>query len=166
MRKEQEAIENTYERQREQLEYQIDLLKNGKYAANEARAIMNGMDPIMAQELTRLEKIIDEAKQRESDLAKVDKDWADMDAKIRAGNASQKSKLESERDRTLKSGDQNVAATIAPAIQAGTVEAYKFLNQQNEQKLARQEQKERLDVIAGELKKLNEKQFATLERKR
>lgn len=61
----------------------------------------------------------------------------------------QKSTLEAERQRIMGASGPNVAATIAPAIKAGTVEAYKAVNQQNEQRAARAEQ-------IAELKRINE----------
>ena len=74
------------------------------------------------------------------------------------------SSLESERQRLLGAGGKNVAATIAPAIKAGTVEAYKAVNQQNEERAARHEQMKRLDVIGDELKKLNSEKAVLLTR--
>lgn len=72
--------------------------------------------------------------------------------------------LESERQRLLGAGNQNVSATIAPAIKAGTVEAYKFMNKQNEDRMAREDNIRKLDEIKTELQKLNSERAVILSR--
>lgn len=57
-------------------------------------------------------------------------------------------------------------SNIAPAIKAGTVEAYKFLNKQNDEKQQRQEQIKRLEEVRDQIQKLNEKNFAVLAKAR
>ena len=76
----------------------------------------------------------------------------------------QQSSLEQERQRILGAQGPNVAATIAPAIKAGTVEAYKAVNQQNEQRAARAEQVAELKRINASLDKLNSEKAVLLTR--
>jgi hypothetical protein len=169
-RKEAERLTKSYEDQKKALEYQLDVLNLGAEAAAKKASLeklgASGLDSTQKFNILQKMKELQELEDAKKESNKIRDQFNETTIREKRENENKIRNLEAEQKGLLGSGDQNVAATIAPAIQAGTVEAYKFLNQQNEQKLARQEQKERLDVIAGELKKLNEKQFATLERKR
>ena len=90
-----------------------------------------------------------------------------LDAQNRLGQMDKnREKLEQERQRILGATGPNVAATIAPAIKAGTVEAYKAVNQQNEQRAARAEQVAELKRINASLDKLNSERNVVLTRVR
>jgi hypothetical protein len=121
-------------------------------------------------EQAALEQAALEEELRQEALAEQEKQWQQVQKQIEAAKLAEDKKkmsgLESERSKLLGSGNQNVSATIAPAIKAGTVEAYKFLNKSNEDKIARQEQIKRLEEINAELKLLNNKNFGIMSRAR
>jgi hypothetical protein len=76
------------------------------------------------------------------------------------------SRLKGERDRL---GDKRIGentSSIAPAIKAGTVEAYKFLNKQNDDKIARAKQQKALDEINTNIAKLANQQQVFVSRAR
>lgn len=112
-----------------------------------------------AERVAQIQQAADEATQ-----AVQDRISRDRDKNLLQGVEKDMSSLEAERQRLLGAGDKNVAATIAPAIKAGTVEAYKAVNQQNEERVARQEQAKRLDEIKQELQKLNAEKSVLLTR--
>lgn len=112
-----------------------------------------------AERVAQIQQAADEATQ-----AVRDRILRDKDKNLLQGVEKDMNSLEAERQRLLGAGDKNVAATIAPAIKAGTVEAYKAVNQQNEERVARQEQAKRLDEIKQELQKLNAEKSVLLTR--
>jgi hypothetical protein len=70
--------------------------------------------------------------------------------------------IDRESQRKIGEADTN----IAPAIRAGTVEAYKMMNRQNEDARHRQEHLAKLSSMETEMKKFNEKNFAVLSKRR
>lgn len=122
----------------------------------------------LIEEQNRVLEKMDKAKetiQKNADQQKlIDKLSNDIDNNLVKMTERDMASLESERQRLLGAGNQNVAATVAPAIKAGTVEAYKFMNKQNEDRIARQEQVQRLEDIREELRKLNSERAVILSR--
>lgn len=84
----------------------------------------------------------------------------------RAFKISEMNRLGAERDRVMGNKPGEWTSAVAPAIKAGTVEAYKFINKSNDEAKARAENAKRLDSIKEQLVKLNEKNFAVFARRR
>jgi hypothetical protein len=70
--------------------------------------------------------------------------------------------IEQMQSKRIGEADTN----IAPAIRAGTVEAYKMMNKQNEDARHRREHLAKLSSMETEMKKFNEKNFAVLSKRR
>jgi hypothetical protein len=69
-----------------------------------------------------------------------------------------------EQMRSMKIGEADT--NIAPAIRAGTVEAYKMMNKQNEDARHREEHLKKLDEMKEEFRKFNEKNTVVLSKRR
>lgn len=117
-----------------------------------------------------LERERTEAKEREKALADQEKQWAAMDKAIqdekRKAVENELRGLQSQADRlgSQKFGENN--SSIAPAIKAGTVEAYKFMNKQNDDAKAREEARRQREDIIDQIRALNTKNFAVLAKAR
>ena len=70
--------------------------------------------------------------------------------------------MEQMRSKKIGEADTN----IAPAIRAGTVEAYKMMNKQNEDARHREEHLKKLDEMKEEFRKFNEKNTVVLSKRR
>jgi tape measure domain-containing protein len=70
--------------------------------------------------------------------------------------------IEQMQSKRIGEADTN----IAPAIRAGTVEAYKMMNKQNEDARHRQEHLRKLDEMKEEFRKFNEKNTVVLSKRR
>jgi hypothetical protein len=142
--------------------------KQTEEKAAKEKEIQEGMDNLIDRMDAKIIKLKEEAKQREKEQAaeeeKNRKLSNQIDSNLVRGIERDMGGLESERQRLLGAGNQNVAATIAPAIRAGTVEAYKAINKQNEDRVARQENIRKLDEIKTELQKLNSERAVILSR--
>lgn len=75
-------------------------------------------------------------------------------------------RLGAERDRLGEKKIGDNTSSIVPAIKAGTVEAYKFINKQNDDKIARAKQQAALDEINANIAKLADKQQVFVSRAR
>jgi hypothetical protein len=74
-----------------------------------------------------------------------------------------------QRERAIELQSKRIGeadTNIAPAIRAGTVEAYKMMNKQNEDARHRREHLAKLSSMETEMKKFNEKNFAVLSKRR
>jgi hypothetical protein len=76
------------------------------------------------------------------------------------------SRLRSERERLGNGRTGENTSSIVPAIKAGTVEAYKFLNKQNDEKIARAKQQKTLEDIDANIAKLANQQQVFVSRAR
>jgi hypothetical protein len=70
--------------------------------------------------------------------------------------------IEQMQSKRIGEADTN----IAPAIRAGTVEAYKMMNKQNEDARHREEHLKKLDEMKEEFRKFNEKNTVVLSKRR
>lgn len=142
--------------------------KQTEEKAAKEKEVQERMDKLVERMDAQILKRKEEAKQREKEQAaeeeKNRKLSNQIDSNLARGIERDMGGLESERQRLLGAGNQNVAATIAPAIRAGTVEAYKAINKQNEDRVARQENIRKLDEIKTELQKLNTERAVILSR--
>lgn len=139
--------------------------------AAEQERVLARMDALIERNhKANLERQEKEAKERDKALAEQEKTWAATDKAIqdekRKSVEDELRKLQSQADRLAgqKFGENN--SNIAPAIKAGTVEAYKFVNKQNDEAKAREEAKRQREEVIAQIRKLNEKNFAILAKAR
>lgn len=139
--------------------------------AAEQERVLARMDALIERNhKANLERQEKEAKERDKALADQEKAFAAADKAIqdekRKSVEDELRKLQSQADRLAgqKFGENN--SNIAPAIKAGTVEAYKFVNKQNDEAKAREEAKRQREEVIAQIRKLNEKNFAILAKAR
>jgi hypothetical protein len=98
----------------------------------------------------------------EEGIRSIEKERADSELQIVRQSDQMQREIDRESQRKIGEADTN----IAPAIRAGTVEAYKMMNRQNEDARHRQEHLAKLSSMETEMKKFNEKNFAVLSKRR
>jgi hypothetical protein len=98
----------------------------------------------------------------EQGLRSIEQDRIAKEAAIAKQSDQMQRELDRESQRKIGEADTN----IAPAIRAGTVEAYKMLNRQNEDARHRAEHMHKLDAMKDELRKFNERNTVVLSKRR
>lgn len=129
------------------------------------------MDRIVMDEAEGFARTIAEVYKEEAAKAKKDiaREFQQVDRQIenerrRAVEDNLRS-LQSQADRLAAPiGENN--SNIAPAIKAGTVEAYKFMNKQNDERQQREEARKQRETLIEEIRRLNNKNFAILAKAR
>lgn len=126
-----------YTKEQQELQRQLDILQLGTAEVEYQENLKKGLSEQQASELRDLKEKLDLEKSVTEDLEKRKK--MDSQTKERIQKAEKDfDKLKSE----LKNDNpNNIAAAVAPALRAGSVEAYRFLmNQRNEAAEIAQEQ--------------------------
>jgi tape measure domain-containing protein len=121
-----------YEKEQQALQRQLDILQLGSAEVEFQENLKKGLSEQQAQELRDLQEKLDTEKKITEDLEKRQKQ--DAETKRRVGDAQKDlDKLKTEVSKKQDDNPNNIAAAVAPALRAGSVEAYRFLmNQRNE----------------------------------
>jgi hypothetical protein len=98
----------------------------------------------------------------EQGIMSIEKERADNESQIIRQSDQMQRDIDRESQRKIGEADTD----IAPAIRAGTVEAYKMMNKQNEDARHRQEHLRKLDEMKEEFRKFNEKNTVVLSKRR
>jgi hypothetical protein len=98
----------------------------------------------------------------EQGIRSIEKERADNESQIIRQSDQMQRDIDRESQRKIGEADTD----IAPAIRAGTVEAYKMMNKQNEDARHRQEHLRKLDEMKEEFRKFNEKNTVVLSKRR
>jgi len=131
--------------------------------ARQAQAMRDQADQNMGAFFAdELEREIDNFKQFGEDLRNDRMEMQQADREITQERDQRERAIEQMRSKKIGEADTN----IAPAIRAGTVEAYKMMNKQNEDARARREHLAKLSSMEAEMRKFNEKNFAVLSKRR
>ncbi len=128
-----------FQKEQKELQKQLDILRMGSAEVEYQENLKKGLSEQQAREIFDLQQKLEMEKQVTEDLEKRKK--LDSETKDRIRNAEKEfDKLKSE---FKDNNPNNVAAAVAPALRAGSVEAYRFLmNQRNEAAEIALEQKE------------------------
>jgi hypothetical protein len=131
--------------------------------ARQAQAMRDQADQKMGAFFAdELEREIGKFKQFGEDLRNDRMEMQQADREITQERDQRERAMEQMRSKKIGEADTN----IAPAIRAGTVEAYKMMNKQNEDARHRREHLAKLSSMETEMKKFNEKNFAVLSKRR
>jgi len=131
--------------------------------ARQAQAMRDQADQnIGAFFADELEREIDKFKQFREDLRTDRMEMQRSDREIMQERDQRERAIEQMQSKRIGEADTN----IAPAIRAGTVEAYKMMNRQNEDARHRQEHLRKLDEMKEEFRKFNEKNTVVLSKRR
>lgn len=98
----------------------------------------------------------------EDGLRSIEKERAANEADIMKQSDQMQRELDRESQRKIGEADTN----LAPAVRAGTIEAYKMMNRQNEDRRHRAEHMSKLDAMRDELRKFNERNTVVLSKRR
>lgn len=98
----------------------------------------------------------------EDGLRSIEKERAANEAEIMKQSDQMQRELDRESQRKIGEADTN----LAPAVRAGTVEAYKMMNKSNEDRRHRAEHMSKLDAMRDELRKFNERNTVVLSKRR
>lgn len=98
----------------------------------------------------------------EDGLRSIEQERAANEADIMKQSDQMQREIDRESQRKIGEADTN----LAPAVRAGTVEAYKMMNRQNEDRRHRAEHMAKLDAMRDELRKFNERNTVVLSKRR
>jgi tape measure domain-containing protein len=121
-----------YQKEQQALQRQLDILQLGSAEVEFQENLKKGLSEQQAQELRDLQEKLETEKKVTEDLEKRQKQ--DAETKRRVGDAQKDlDNLKSDVNKKQDDNPNNIAAAVAPALRAGSVEAYRFLmNQRNE----------------------------------
>jgi hypothetical protein len=130
--KARQAALSTFEKEQQALQRQLDILQLGSAEVEFQENLKKGLSEQQAQELRDLQEKLEAEKKVTEDLEKRQKQ--DAETKRRVGDAQKDfDNLKSDVNKKQDDNPNNIAAAVAPALRAGSVEAYRFLmNQRNE----------------------------------
>jgi tape measure domain-containing protein len=150
--KARQAALSTFEKEQQALQRQLDILQLGSAEVEFQENLKKGLSEQQAQEIRDLQEKLETEKRVTEELEKRQKQ--DAETKRRVSEAEKDfDKLKSDVNKKQDDNPNNIAAAVAPALRAGSVEAYRFLmNQRNE-----------AAEIAREQAEIAEKQLSIME---
>jgi hypothetical protein len=132
----------------------LQFAKQGREEKAKAQAEFDAQ--LLADEIDQTMQSLEEG------IRSIEKERADNESQIIRQSDQMQRDIDRESQRKIGEADTD----IAPAIRAGTVEAYKMMNKQNEDARHRQEHLRKLDEMKEEFRKFNEKNTVVLSKRR